>query len=99
MLLGQKCSAEGFGIGFENEFSSVKKEVEDAMRFDDVPIRMDASVSKFGSGSYGMDYDRTSSENSTINIVINGAQYSDEDSLAEAISYRLQEMMERRARA
>lgn len=92
-------TAEGFGIGFENEFSSVKKEVEDAMRFDDVPIRMDASVSKFGSGSYGMDYDRTSSENSTINIVINGAQYSDEDSLAEAISYRLQEMMERRARA
>ena len=92
-------TAEGFGIGFENEFSSVKKEVEDAIMFDDVPIRINASVSKFGSGSYGMDYDRTSSENSTINIVINGAQYSDEDSLAEAISYRLQEMMERRARA
>ena len=46
-----------------------------------------------------MSYGQNSIGNSTINIVINGAQYSDEDALAEAISYKLQEMMERRARA
>lgn len=94
--------AEGLGEGWDDKINDVRDEINDSLDFDDPSISINASVNKIGSEAYGisgMSYGQNSIGNSTINIVINGAQYSDEDALAEAISYKLQEMMERRARA
>ena len=46
--------AEGLGVGFDDEFKSVKKDIENSMIFDAGTITADANISKnYASGSYG----------------------------------------------
>ena len=88
-------TAEGFGIGFEDEFAHVKDDMEDALNFDDASIGINASVRKVGAGMAGGAFGATSIGNITINI--DGAKYRDEQSLAEAVAEAIQGMTDRRA--
>ena len=88
-------TAEGFGAGFEDEFAHVKDDVEDALNFDDASVGINASIRKVGAGAAGGAFGGTSIGN--ININIDGAKYSDEQSLASAIALEIQNMTDRRA--
>ena len=88
-------TAEGFGAGFEDEFAHVKDDMEDALNFDDASVGVNASIRKVGAGAAGMAYGGTSIGNITIKI--DGARYSDENALADAIAERLQMMTDRRS--
>lgn len=49
-----KFMAEGLGDGFDDQFKSVKKDIENSMNFDAGTITADASISRnYTSGSYG----------------------------------------------
>jgi hypothetical protein len=87
-------TAEGFGIGFENEFAHVKDDMEDALNFDDASVGINASIRKVGAGTSGVACGGTSIGN--ININIDGAKYTDEQSLAEAVAQAIQDMTDRR---
>ena len=88
-------TAEGFGAGFEDEFAHVKDDMEDALNFDDASVGINASIRKVGAGAVGGAFGGTSIGNITINI--DGAKYSDEQSLASAIALEIQNMTDRRA--
>lgn len=88
-------TAEGFGAGFEDEFAHVKDDMEDALSFDDASVGINASIRKVGAGAAGGAFGGTSIGN--ININIDGAKYSDEQSLASAIALEIQNMTDRRA--
>lgn len=46
--------AEGLGEGFDDQFKSVKKDIENSMNFDAGTITADANISRhYTSGSYG----------------------------------------------
>lgn len=87
-------TAEGFGTGFEDEFAHVKDDMEDAMNFDDASVGINASIKKVGSGVASGLYGGVSYGDVIINI--DGAKYSDEQSLAEAVAAALQNMTDRR---
>ena len=90
--------AEGLGEGWDNKFSDVRNEIDKSLDFDDPSVSINASVRKFGAESAGIAgtaYGGTSIGNVTINI--DGAKYSNENSLAEAIAEALQNMTDRRA--
>ena len=87
-------TAEGFGAGFEDEFAHVKDDMEDALNFDDASVGINASIRKVGAGAAGGAFGGTSIGN--ININIDGAKYSDEQSLALAVAEALQNMSERK---
>ena len=84
--------AKGLDKGWEDEFGNVKKDIDNSLSFDDAYTGIGTSVSK---GMYGMAYGGTSIGNITINI--DGAKYSDEQSLASAIALEIQNMTDRRA--
>ena len=88
-------TAEGFGTGFEDEFSHIKDDMEDALNFDDASVGINASIRKVGAGAAGGAFGGTSIGNITINI--DGAKYTDEHSLASAIALEIQNMTDRRA--
>ena len=88
-------TAEGFGAGFEDEFANVKDDMEDAFNFDDASVGINASIRKVGAGAASGAFGGTSIGNITINI--DGAKYSDENALADAIAEKLQMMTDRRA--
>ena len=88
-------TAEGFGAGFQDEFAHVKDDMEDALNFDDASVGINASIRKVGAGAVGGAFGGTSIGN--ININIDGAKYSDEQSLASAIALEIQNMTDRRA--
>lgn len=88
-------TAEGFGAGFEDEFANVKDDMEDSLNFDDASVGINASIRKVGAGAVGGAFGGTSIGNITINI--DGAKYSDEQSLASAIALEIQNMTDRRA--
>ena len=88
-------TAEGFGAGFEDEFAHVKDDMEDALNFDDASVGINASIRKVGAGAAGGALGGTSIGN--ININIDGAKYTDEQSLASAIALEIQNMTDRRA--
>ena len=88
-------TAEGFGAGFDDEFTHVKDDMEDALNFDDASVGINASIRKVGAGAAGGAFGGTSIGN--ININIDGAKYSDEQSLASAIALEIQNMTDRRA--
>lgn len=88
-------TAEGYGIGFQDEFAKVKDDMEDALNFDDASVGINASIRKVGTGAAGGAFGGTSIGN--ININIDGAKYSDEQSLAEAVAEAIQDMTDRRA--
>ena len=94
-------TAEGFGIGWADEFANVNKELENSLAFDnlDPNIGINASVksvksSMSGNSTSGGLLGGTVFSGLTINI--NGAKYTDERELVEAIAERLQIMTERR---
>ena len=84
--------AKGIDEGWTDEFGNVKKDIDNSLSFDDAYMGIGASVSKVGSG---MAYGGTSIGNITINI--DGAKYSNEQSLASAIALEIQNMTDRRA--
>ena len=84
--------AKGLDEGWTDEFGNVKKDIDNSLSFDDAYMGIGASVSKVGSG---MAYGGTSIGNITINI--DGAKYSNEQSLASAIALEIQNMTDRRA--
>jgi phage-related protein len=88
-------TAEGFGAGFEDEFAHVKDDMEDALNFDDASVGINASIRKVGAGYADSAFGGTSIGNITINI--DGAKYSDEQSLATAVAEAIQNMTDRRA--
>ena len=90
-----KQMAAGVGVGWEDEFEKVKGEIDDSLDFNDPTIGINASVRKIGSGVAGMSYGGTSIGNITIKI--DGAKYSDEQSLAQAVAEAIQSMTDRRA--
>jgi FlaG/FlaF family flagellin (archaellin) len=69
--------------------------MEDALNFDDASVGINASIRKVGAGSVGGAFGGTSIGNITINI--DGAKYSDEQSLAEAVAQAIQDMTDRRS--
>ena len=89
--------ALGVGEGWEKEFGDVRGQIEDGLKFDSAAIDMNASAmgralgageaGAFGGGAYA---------GTTININIDGARYSDENALAEAIAERMEIMTNRR---
>ena len=83
-----KNMALGVGEGWEKSFGNIKAGIEDGMSFEtDYAV----TTTSTGAGVTG----GTTFSGLTINI--NGANYSDEESLAEAISQRLQDMTVRKA--
>ena len=88
-------TAEGFGIGFEDEFAKVKGDMENALAFDDPSIGINSSIRTIGAEAAGFGYGGTSIGN--VNITVNGANYADEQSLAAAIATEIQNMTDRRA--
>ena len=88
-------TAEGFGAGFEDEFAHVKDNMEDALNFDDASVGINASIRKVGAGAAVGAFGGTSFGDIIINI--DGAKYSDEQSLASAIALEIQNMTDRRA--
>ena len=93
-----KYMAEGLGEGWDDKFSDVRNEIDKSLDFDGPSMSINASVRKIGAeatGISGAGYGGTSIGNVTINI--NGAKYSDENSLAEAMAEALQNMTDRRA--
>ena len=87
--------AQGVSVGWDNEFSSVKNGIDKSLDFDDANMRINASVKKT---SLSADESASGSNyfgNITINI--DGAKYSDEQSLAMAVAEVLQNMTERKA--
>lgn len=49
-------TAEGFGIGFDDEFAHVKDDMEDALNFDDASVGINASIRKASVGADGIAY-------------------------------------------
>lgn len=89
--------ALGVGEGWEKEFDDVRGQIEDGLKFDSAAIDTESSAmgralgageaGAFGGGAYA---------GTTININIDGARYSDENALAEAIAERMEIMTNRR---
>ena len=88
-------TAEGFGVGFEDEFDHVKDDIENALNFDDASVGINASIRKVGAGTAGGAFGGTSIGSVTINI--DGANYDDPRELAMVIAEELQNMAERSA--
>lgn len=88
-------TAQGFGIGFDDEFARVKGDMEDALAFDDASIGINASMYKNGAGAISGLQGGTSIGSVSINI--DGARYDDEQSLAEAVAEAIQNLTDRRS--
>lgn len=82
--------ALGVGKGWEDEIGAISDDIDRSLSFGEGSI---------GIGAYGgageVAYGSTSIGNITINV--NGAKYSDEQSLASAIAFEIQNMTDRRA--
>lgn len=85
-------TAEGFGIGWEDEFAHVRDDIERSMAFDGMSVN--ASVKHSGvSLADGMSGGTSYGD---INVTVNGAKYTDEHSLATAVAEAIQNMSDRR---
>ena len=87
-------TAEGFGIGFDDEFAHVKDDMEDALNFEDASVDINASIRKVGVGSAAGAFGGNSFGDVYINI--DGANLDDPRSLAVAVAEELQNMTDRR---
>lgn len=82
-----KNMALGLGEGWDKSFGQIKSDIEGGMNFEgDYALNTKTA----GASTGGVTF-------SGLTINISGANYSDENALAEAISYRLQQMVDRRA--
>ena len=73
-------TAEGFGIGFEDEFARVKCDIENAMKFGDVSVGINASVRKVGEGTDGTDY---GSNRGVVSVVQNSVRAAIHDEISK----------------
>lgn len=89
--------ALGVGEGWEKEFGDVRGQIEDGLKFDSVAIDTEASAMGRALGAGGTNaFSGGMPAGTTININIDGARYSDENALAEAIAERMEIMTNRR---
>ena len=86
-------SAEGFGIGFNDAFGDVERDIENALDFSGTTFSVNAYGSYSGGGALsgigGTSF-------GTVNINIEGYNVRDDDELAEMIAEKLQVMTERK---
>ena len=84
--------AEGLGEGWEDEFSSIKKNIDNSLKFDDASIGI-SSFSNLSSNS-----NKSSGNNNNVfNITINGANFTEPKEFAEAIASEIQILKKGRA--
>lgn len=89
--------ALGVGEGWEKEFDDVRGQIEDGLKFDSAAIDTEASAMGRALGAGGTNaFGGGMPAGTTININIDGARYSDENALAEAIAERMEIMTNRR---
>lgn len=89
--------ALGVGEGWEKEFGDVRGQIEDGLKFDSVAIDTESSAMGRALGAGGANaFGGGIPAGTTININIDGARYSDENALAEAIAERMEIMTNRR---
>lgn len=89
--------ALGVGEGWQKEFDDVRGQIEDGLKFDSAAIDTESSAMgrALGAGSTNA-FGGGMPAGTTININIDGARYSDENALAEAIAERMEIMTNRR---
>lgn len=88
-----KYMAQGVGVGWEDEFDGIRKDINNSLDFDG-----NASLGVVGNATaanYGATGNSVSFGNITFNI--NGADYANVNELADAVSERLQTLADRRA--
>lgn len=85
--------AEGVGVGWEDEFGDIKKDIDNSLDFSGSASF--GGVGNVGTGVYSSAGSSVSFGNITFNI--NGADYADVNELADAVSERLQTLADRRA--
>lgn len=89
--------ALGVGEGWEKEFGDVRGQIEDGLKFDSAAIDAESSAMGRAFGAGGTNaFSGGIPAGTTININIDGARYSDENALAEAIAERMEIMTNRR---
>lgn len=89
--------ALGVGEGWEKEFDDVRGQIEDGLKFDSAAIDAESSAMGRALGAGGTNaFSGGIPAGTTININIDGARYSDENALAEAIAERMEIMTNRR---
>lgn len=89
--------ALGVGEGWEKEFEDVQSQIEDGLKFDSAAIDTESSAMGRALGAGGTNaFGGGMPAGTTININIDGARYSDENALAEAIAERMEVMTNRR---
>jgi hypothetical protein len=83
-------TAEGFGVGFEDAFGDVERDIQRALDFNGTSFGVNA-YGTYSGGAFG-----GGTTFGTVNINIDGANVQDEETLADMIAERLQTMTERR---
>lgn len=85
--------ALGLGKGWDNSYGDIKKQIERGMDFGVAT----AGINAYSEWAGGYGVASAQQALGPISITINGARYSDEESLAEAISVKLQDLALRRS--
>ena len=88
-------TAEGFGIGYEDEMDNVQADMLGSM--DNLTGNMTATVTANSSGDMFGAGNTTTYNGGNISINVYGAEGQSVDSLADAIAYKLEEMTRRQA--
>ena len=88
-------TAEGFGIGYEDEMKDVKSDMLGSM--DSLTGNMTATVTANAAGGALGSNATTNYNGGNISINVYGAEDQSIDSLADAIAYKLEEMTRRNA--
>ena len=88
-------TAEGFGIGYEDEMDNVQSDMLGSM--DNLTGNMTATVTANSSGDMFGAGNTTTYNGGNISINVYGAEGQSVDSLADAIAYKLEEMTRRQA--
>lgn len=84
-----KFMADGLGEGWEDEFSGIKKAIDNSLVFDDPKIGISASVN-------GVKGGQIASGGNVFNFTFNGVQSNDPQEFMEYIARELQKFFERR---
>ena len=87
-------TAEGFGIGFEDEMDNVKGDMVDSMK--GLTGSMSAEVNAYGTGTASELGTSSTYNGGAININVYGAEGQSVDALAKQIAFRLEEMTRRK---
>ena len=85
-------TAEGFGIGFEDTMQDVESDMKDSIN--GLTGSMSANISANGTGASMLN--GSTYNGGAININVYGAEGQNVNDLANAVAYKLEEMMKRR---